>query len=157
MSADAALVDAVRRIAIEVAAVHSGAVDREARFPSETLDALRAEGLLSAFVPARLGGRGASLQAIADATFELGRRCASSAMVYAMHEIQVHSIVRHHEDSRWFTDYLRRAVTEQRNRCGPRRRRVRESMAMILPGCLHMMTAPGVGAAGMCQDRRAGQ
>lgn len=114
MSADAALVDAVRRIAIEVAAVHSGAVDREARFPSETLDALRAEGLLSAFVPARLGGRGASLQAIADATFELGRRCASSAMVYAMHEIQVHSIVRHHEDSRWFADYLRRVVAEQR-------------------------------------------
>lgn len=114
MSAGAALVEAVRRIATEVAAPHAGEVDRDARFPAEAVGALRAEGLLSALVPPALGGRGASLDAVAEACFELGRRCGASAMIYAMHEIQVHSIVRHHAGAPWFEDYLGRLVAEQR-------------------------------------------
>ena len=35
-------------------------------------------------------------------------------MVFAMHQIQVVTIVRHLEDSPWFEDYLREVVAEQR-------------------------------------------
>ena len=114
MTRDADFVAAVRTIAADVAAVHADAVDREARFPSETIDALRGIQALSAFVPEPLGGLGVSFDALADACFELGRACGASAMVFAMHQIQVHSIVRHYAGSAWFEEYLRRLVAEQR-------------------------------------------
>jgi acyl-CoA dehydrogenase len=111
---DETFLNAVCAIADEFAAPNADAVDREARFPSETIDALRRERALSAFVPVELGGRGVALEAIAAACFELGRRCGASAMVYAMHQIQVVSMVRHIEDSPWFEDYLRELAAEQR-------------------------------------------
>lgn len=104
----------VRGIAAQVAAEHADAVDRDARFPSEALTALREAGALSAFVPERLGGAEVSLEAVAHACFELGRRCASTAMVYAMHQIQVVTIVRHLDDSPWFESYLASLASEQR-------------------------------------------
>src|SRR5690349_9226490 len=97
----------VARIAAEVAAVHADDVDREARFPTETFDALREVGALSALVPERLGGGGAGIAEAAAASFELGRRCGASGLVYAMHQIQVACLVRHSEGSEWFEDYLR--------------------------------------------------
>jgi acyl-CoA dehydrogenase len=112
---DQAFIDDVRRIATEVAAVHADEVDREARFPREAVDALRAAGALSAFVPAELGGGEVSLRALARACFELGRCCSSTAMVFAMHQIQVGTIVRHLESSdRWFESYLRELAADQR-------------------------------------------
>jgi acyl-CoA dehydrogenase len=110
---DAAFLAAVRRIADEVAAPGADGVDRDARFPAATVDALRAEGALAAAIPAELGGGGVSFAALAEACFELGRRCGASAMVFAMHQIQVVTIARHHEGSPWFTEYLRAAATEQ--------------------------------------------
>jgi acyl-CoA dehydrogenase len=111
---DQAFLDAVLAIADEHAAPNAAAVDREARFPAETLAALRAENALSAFIPTELGGGGVAFETIAAACFELGRRCGASAMVYAMHQIQVISIVRHLDDAPWFEDYLRRVAAEQR-------------------------------------------
>ena len=111
---DSALLDAVVRIADEYAAPNAAAVDREARFPAETIEALREEQALSAFIPTELGGGGVAFEAIAAACFELGRRCGASAMVYAMHQIQVISIVRHLDDAPWFEEYLRRVAAEQR-------------------------------------------
>ncbi len=104
----------VVRIADEVAAPHADDVDRDARFPAETLAALREQGALSAFVPTGLGGGGVSLQAIAHACFELGRRCGASAMVLAMHQIQVVTLVRHLPDGGWHEEYLRDVVRCQR-------------------------------------------
>ena len=89
------LLEAVRRIAEDVAAAAADSVDREARFPTEAIDALRAAGALSAAVPESLGGDGASLETIARCCFELGRRCSATAMVFAMHQIQVLTIARH--------------------------------------------------------------
>ena len=109
-----AFLDAIVKIADEVAAPNADDVDRNARFPSESIAALRAEQALSAFVPTELGGAGVSLETIAHACFELGRRCGASAMVFAMHQIQVVTIVRHLEGSPWFEDYLRSLVSEQR-------------------------------------------
>jgi acyl-CoA dehydrogenase len=111
---DQAFLDAVTRVADEFAAPNADAVDREARFPAETIDALREERALSAFVPTELGGGGVSFEAIATGCFELGRRCGASAMVFAMHQIQVISIARHLDDAAWFEEYLQAVSREQR-------------------------------------------
>ncbi|MFI5041292.1 MAG: acyl-CoA dehydrogenase family protein [Acidimicrobiales bacterium] len=89
------IVATAARIAEEVAGPASADVDRDARFPHEALDALRAERLLGALVPTGLGGLGATIPDVAGATFELGKRCASSAMVFAMHHMQASCLVRH--------------------------------------------------------------
>ena len=111
---DQAFLETVCRVADEVAAPHAVAVDREARFPVETIEALRAEEALSAFIPTELGGGGVAFETIAAACFELGRRCGASAMVFAMHQIQVVSIVRHLDDAPWFEEYLQAVAREQR-------------------------------------------
>ena len=111
---DDALLDAVGAIADEYAAPNAAAVDREARFPAETIAALREERALSAFIPTEFGGGGVAFETIAAACFELGRRCGASAMVFAMHQIQVITIVRHLDDAPWFEEYLRRVAAEQR-------------------------------------------
>jgi acyl-CoA dehydrogenase len=111
---DQAFLSAVSRVADEFAAPNADAVDRDARFPSETIDALRAEGALSAFIPTELGGGGVAFETIAAACFELGRRCGASAMVFAMHQIQVISIARHLDDAPRFEDYLQAVSREQR-------------------------------------------
>jgi acyl-CoA dehydrogenase len=111
---DQAFLDAMRRIADEVAAPNADAVDREGRFPAATLDALRAEGALAAFVPTELGGGGVRFETIAAAAFELGRRCGASGMVFAMHQIQVATLVRHSDGVPWFEAYLRDLAGEQR-------------------------------------------
>jgi acyl-CoA dehydrogenase len=111
---DQAFLDSIRRIADEVAAPDADAVDREARFPTATVDALRADGALSALVPTELGGGGVRFESIAAASFELGRRCGASAMVFAMHQIQVATLVRHSDGAPWFQAYLRDLAGEQR-------------------------------------------
>jgi acyl-CoA dehydrogenase len=82
-------------IAEEVAGPAAAAVDADSRFPRETIDACKAEGLLAALVPVELGGGGADLAEVSRGLVALGRRCASSAMVMAMHHIQVACLVRH--------------------------------------------------------------
>ena len=67
--------------------------------PREAVEAMRAEGLLGAWIDPSLGGLGVSIEQIAWACGEIGQRCASSAMVFAMHQIQVASLVRHAGDS----------------------------------------------------------
>jgi acyl-CoA dehydrogenase len=111
---DAAFLEGIRRIAEDVAGPNAVEVDREARFPSESLDALREKRALSAFVPEELGGGGVSFAALAQACFELGRRCGASAMVFAMHQIQVVTIARHLEGATWFEGYLRDVCEQQR-------------------------------------------
>lgn len=112
--ADAGFLDCIRRVGAEVAAPNAGEVDRLARFPQEAMDALREERALSMLVPESLGGGGASLQAAAAACFELGRSCGATAMVFAMHQIQVACMARHLEGSPWFEEYLREVGSEQR-------------------------------------------
>jgi acyl-CoA dehydrogenase len=108
------LLAGVRTIARDVAAARADDVDRAGRFPAETIDALRAAGALSAPVPEALGGGGVSLGAIAACCQELGRCCGASAMVFAMHHIQLLTIVRHLDRDGWFESYLHRQVAEGR-------------------------------------------
>ena len=111
---DQAFLETVRKIADEAAAPNADDVDRNARFPIETIDALRAAGALSAYIPEELGGGGVSFETIGAACFELGRRCGASAMVFAMHQIMIASIVRHLDDSAALEAYLRDVAREQR-------------------------------------------
>jgi acyl-CoA dehydrogenase len=99
---------------LDVAAANADDVDRQSRFPREAVDSLRSAGALGWGVPSRYGGEGAALEDLADATFELARRCSATGMIFAMHQIQVASIVRHMGRSPWFETYLRRLVRDQR-------------------------------------------
>ncbi len=100
------------RIGRETAAIHAADVDIQARFPKETVDALRAEGLLGALVPTELGGLGHDLRTAATVVRVVGRYCASSAMILAMHHIQVACLVRHGRSDA-LRDYARRVASEQ--------------------------------------------
>lgn len=103
-----ALIAGVRRVGAEVAAVHAGAVDQDARFPHEAFAALRRERALAAGVPRELGGFGASTSEMARMTQALGEHCAATGLIFAMHLIQVGAIARHGLSSA----YLRRYLTE---------------------------------------------
>lgn len=109
----AAQLAAVRTIATEVAARNAAEVDARSRFPRESLDALRSARLLSAPVPAELGGAGAGMRELAALCSTLARGCGASAMVLAMHYSQVACIVRHAADSAFFRDYLRELAARQ--------------------------------------------
>jgi acyl-CoA dehydrogenase len=97
----------------EIAAKAAEAVDREGRFPQETVDALRLERLLGIAVPVELGGEGMTTAEIADLIVRLGQACGSSAMIYGMHQIQVSSLVSHGVGSEWHRAYMRRIAGEQ--------------------------------------------
>jgi acyl-CoA dehydrogenase len=111
---DQEFVTTVRRIADDVAGLHADEVDRDARFPEEAVAALREAGTLSALIPDQLGGGGVSRGAVARACQDLGRRCSATGMVFAMHQIQVATIVRHRGGSEWLDAYLRKLGVEQR-------------------------------------------
>jgi acyl-CoA dehydrogenase len=97
----------------KIAAQHAAAVDRDARFPIEAFDALREKRLLGVAIPVALGGDGASLIEIADACSILGRSCASTALMYAMHQINTACIVRHAKESGWLAHFQRRIAESQ--------------------------------------------
>ncbi|MGH2908911.1 MAG: acyl-CoA dehydrogenase family protein [Solirubrobacteraceae bacterium] len=111
---DQALVASVATIANDVAASHADDVDRAGRFPRETIDALREIGALSMLVPTSLGGGGLGIETAALCCRRLGRACGASAMVFAMHQIQVAVLVRHLSAQPWFEEYLARLSSEQR-------------------------------------------
>ncbi|KQP34745.1 acyl-CoA dehydrogenase [Methylobacterium sp. Leaf102] len=96
-----------------VAAAHAEAVDREGRFPDEARDAMRTHRLLGAAIPIDLGGEGASIQALADICYTLGRACASTAMIFAMHQTKVACLVRHGRGAAWVEAVMRRIASEQ--------------------------------------------
>jgi acyl-CoA dehydrogenase len=100
------LMEVAQQIGAGVAGPMAGEVDRDARFPAEAIAALRAEKLLSALVPEALGGRGCTLSEIAGVCQTLGRHCASTGMIYAMHQIQVACLVRHGQTSPLLREYL---------------------------------------------------
>jgi acyl-CoA dehydrogenase len=104
---------AIRKIAAEVAAPHAADVDARSRFPRETLEALKAAGFLSAPVPRELGGGGCGVRELTALCSALARACGSSAMVLAMHYVQVACIVRHAAESPFFQRYLKDLIEQQ--------------------------------------------
>jgi acyl-CoA dehydrogenase len=74
---------------------------------------LRDLQLLSAYVPRELGGFGLDIVEIGRICEALGHYCASTAMIFAMHQIQVACIVHHARGSEFFEHYLRDLVEKQ--------------------------------------------
>jgi acyl-CoA dehydrogenase len=112
-SSPAIRIDAVRRIAADIAGPAAAAVDRDARFPAEAMEALGKARMLSAHAPVAYGGFGASIGELAQMCEALGARCASTAMIFAMHQIQVACVVRHGAGSRFFRSYVAELVDAQ--------------------------------------------
>lgn len=104
--------EAARRVA-QVAAEYAHAVDRDARFPAESIDALRHERLLSALVPAGFGGAGLTLTEVASICETLAHGCASTAMIYAMHQSQAACVIAHGGDSPWQRGFIERMAAAQ--------------------------------------------
>jgi acyl-CoA dehydrogenase len=109
----AQLLDRTHGIGRDVVQPAAGDVDSRARFPREGIDALRDQQLLSAYVPVELGGLGLTMTEVAQLCEALGQYCASTAMVFAMHQIQVACIVNHARSSEYFRDYLRELAANQ--------------------------------------------
>ncbi len=108
-----AFLESARRIATEVAAPNAAAVDAESRFPAEAMDALKQAHLLGALVPAELGGPALDFATVFSICHLLGRHCASTAMIFAMHQIQAACIVLHGREVEWQRNFLRRIAGEQ--------------------------------------------
>lgn len=80
---------------LPVVRAHADQCDGEARFPRESIDALRSSGLMGMLVPRQYGGLGADLRTFSDAAQELAGACLSTAMIWAMHGQQADAVVRH--------------------------------------------------------------
>jgi len=109
----AAHLAALKAIAADIAAPGAADVDANSRFPRETVQALQKAKLLSAPVPKELGGAGYGMRQLAALCSTLAQACGSSAMVLAMHYIQVACIVRHALQSAFFRRYLQDLVRDQ--------------------------------------------
>ncbi|KPC65545.1 acyl-CoA dehydrogenase [Streptomyces coelicoflavus] len=79
--------DAVRSLAEAKIAPYAAAVDEEARFPQEALDALTANDLHAVHVPEEYGGAGADALATVIVIEEVARVCASSSLIPAVNKL----------------------------------------------------------------------
>jgi acyl-CoA dehydrogenase len=107
------LLEQVHEVGKTVLAAHAERVDREGVFPRESIAALREMELLSAYVPAEFGGLGLDIVQTAKVCEVLGHYCGSTAMIYAMHCIQVACLVHHATYAPFFHDFLQEIVEQQ--------------------------------------------
>ncbi|MBG0811308.1 acyl-CoA/acyl-ACP dehydrogenase [Methylosinus sp. H3A] len=98
---------------VATAARHADDVDRNGRFPIEAVQALKDARLLSLLIPIEFGGGGASLADVAEICTSLGQHCASTAMIFAMHQIKASSLIAHGRGSAWHEAFMRRVADEQ--------------------------------------------
>lgn len=98
--------------AVSVAREHAARVDAEGVLPEAALAAMRAAGLLGAMVPRDMGGGGLPPSRIAAITAELGAACASSGMIFAMHQIQVACLVGHASSTSWHRQFLKQVASK---------------------------------------------
>ncbi|MES5822066.1 acyl-CoA dehydrogenase family protein [Streptomyces sp. RG80] len=79
--------DAIRSLAEAKIAPHAAAVDEDARFPREALDALIASDLHAVHVPEEYGGAGADALATVIVIEEVARVCVSSSLIPAVNKL----------------------------------------------------------------------
>ncbi|WP_316743288.1 acyl-CoA dehydrogenase family protein [Streptomyces sp. MK7] len=79
--------DAVRSLAEAKIAPYAAAVDEEARFPQEALEALVAGDLHAVHIPEEYGGAGADALATVIVIEEVARVCASSSLIPAVNKL----------------------------------------------------------------------
>ncbi|MFJ5531478.1 acyl-CoA dehydrogenase [Streptomyces sp. NPDC093261] len=79
--------DAIRSLAEAKIAPYAAAVDEEARFPQEALEALVANDLHAVHVPEEYGGAGADALATVIVIEEVARACVSSSLIPAVNKL----------------------------------------------------------------------
>ncbi|MCQ4206889.1 MULTISPECIES: acyl-CoA dehydrogenase family protein [Streptomyces] len=79
--------DTIRSLAEAKIAPYAAAVDEEARFPQEALDALVAADLAAVHVPESYGGAGADALATVIVIEEVARACVSSSLIPAVNKL----------------------------------------------------------------------
>jgi alkylation response protein AidB-like acyl-CoA dehydrogenase len=79
--------DAIRSLAEAKIAPYAAAVDEEARFPQEALDALVTSDLHAVHVPEEYGGAGADALATVIVIEEVARTCVSSSLIPAVNKL----------------------------------------------------------------------
>ena len=107
------ILDIVEHIGKSAIAPHAAAADRDARFPTEAFASIKREKLLSAYVPTKFGGDGLTITQICRICEAMAHYDASTAMIFAMHQIQVACIVNHAQDNEYFGQYLQEICDQQ--------------------------------------------
>jgi alkylation response protein AidB-like acyl-CoA dehydrogenase len=79
-------------LSVEAMAQRAARVDREARFPHESLAELAAAGAMGLAVPERFGGAGGGAVETCEAIERVAGACASTGMVFVMHVVAVHTL-----------------------------------------------------------------
>jgi acyl-CoA dehydrogenase len=97
----------------KVAKAHAADVDAKGRFPSEAFDALREHKLVGMMIPRELGGEGARAADVADVCAILGAACASTAMIFAMHQVKLACLIRHARGNEWQIAFQRKVAEKQ--------------------------------------------
>jgi alkylation response protein AidB-like acyl-CoA dehydrogenase len=90
------ILSSLKRVIDAVIAPASAAVDRDARFPAESVEGLAKAGLLGLCVDLEHGGRGQSPRMFAAVTEELAMADPSTAMIYVMHVAAAQAIAASH-------------------------------------------------------------
>lgn len=79
-------------------AKHTQEADEKARFPKESIDALKTHGYMGLLVPKEYGGQGLGLYEHALTIEALAQSCATTALSYMMHNVATMCIVLHGSD-----------------------------------------------------------
>jgi len=86
------VVRAIRTMASDGISARAAEIDRDGAFPQAAMASLGEVGGLGLVVPSEHGGAGGRLVALADACEALGRACASTGMVFLMHNVAAATI-----------------------------------------------------------------
>ncbi len=113
VEASATASSAAAAAAAAIAAQYADAVDQAGQLPTQALEALRAEGLLGLLVPRRFGGPELSLRAVTNICRRLAEGCASTGLIFAMHQSQAAVAIEHAGESEWHQHLLLRMAREQ--------------------------------------------
>lgn len=87
--------------------------DRAAAFPERSIAALRSAGLMAAAAPRTHGGLGFTTAELCRLAAALGRLCGSTAMIWAMHQIQLACLQSGAERQPEMARYLSRVASDQ--------------------------------------------
>jgi acyl-CoA dehydrogenase len=97
---------------VTTAARHAEEVDRDGRFPSEAIEALKESRLMGLILPRIGASPSEALKAACSACCAIGRVCSSTGLIYAMHLSQVACLAAAARSSAWHAAFLE-AVDDQ--------------------------------------------
>ena len=109
LTARATPLDCAREVTAVLAEEAPG-VDRAAAFPEASVLALAEQNLLGAAAPAELGGLELSVEELTAIARVLARACSSTAMIWAMHQVQLACVAEHCGEQRALKALLREAI-----------------------------------------------